>query len=478
MTAAAASPASNRPLAPGPAIVLGFGAAVALWIVWFIAHLPALGLRERDSVILVLGAWIIPLALLMVRFRRTSIAGGAHAGLVSALAGLPFLGTRLANPAQESGVSTGVVPSAPLLVLGFIALGIAVGVVASLLARPFRDRLAPAAMPGVNAPDPWLARFALVACVATAPLLFVGGLVTSTDSGMAVPDWPNTFGSNMFLYPLGPRSDPARYLEHSHRLFGTLVGLTTLILMVWTMLRDDRRSARVLAAVAFAVVCVQGVLGGLRVTHNSVPMAMVHGILAQLVFGTLVALGVILSPRFIAAPRQAREVAASIGQTRRVRIFCTALLHTLILQLVLGAAYRHFRSSHILYTHIALSLAVVVLALMAAISCGTIAPATGPLRRTFARLAGWLMAVVIIQFFLGWGAFLFGGPARDPNTFLQALIRTVHQANGGLVLALATAAFVWSRRLHSLAAPRPVADLPADTVLRGNVIDPVPAAGH
>ena len=66
------------------------------------------------------------------------------------------------------------------------------------------------------------------AVVAVAPLLFVGGLVTSTNSGMAVPDWPNTFGSNMFLYPLGPRAQPDVYLEHSHRLFGTLVGLATL----------------------------------------------------------------------------------------------------------------------------------------------------------------------------------------------------------------------------------------------------------
>ena len=76
-----------------------------------------------------------------------------------------------------------------------------------------------------------LHRFAAFVVAATAILIFAGGLVTSTGSGLSVPDWPNTFGTNMFLYPLGPRAAPDVFLEHSHRLFGTLVGLSAIAMV-------------------------------------------------------------------------------------------------------------------------------------------------------------------------------------------------------------------------------------------------------
>src|SRR5436305_12713818 len=70
---------------------------------------------------------------------------------------------------------------------------------------------------------------AVFAAVFTWPLLLVGGSVTVYRVGMAVPDWPTTFGINMFLYDF-VNAPWGVYLEHSHRLFGAAVGLTCVVL--------------------------------------------------------------------------------------------------------------------------------------------------------------------------------------------------------------------------------------------------------
>jgi cytochrome c oxidase assembly protein subunit 15 len=51
-------------------------------------------------------------------------------------------------------------------------------------------------------PSPWLHRFAVLVALATLALIGMGGLVTSHGAGMAVPDWPTTYGYNMFLFPI------------------------------------------------------------------------------------------------------------------------------------------------------------------------------------------------------------------------------------------------------------------------------------
>src|SRR3954453_2556847 len=84
--------------------------------------------------------------------------------------------------------------------------------------------------------SPWPHRLAVVLAAATFPLLWVGGLVTTTKAGMAVPDWPSTYGYNLFLYPwetwlYGPGD---LFIEHGHRLFAALVGLLTIVLVVLT----------------------------------------------------------------------------------------------------------------------------------------------------------------------------------------------------------------------------------------------------
>ncbi len=60
-------------------------------------------------------------------------------------------------------------------------------------------------------------------CFAVVPVLFTGGLTTSNQAGLAVPDWPNTRHQHVSL----PRRvhDRRQFYEHTHRLFGSPVSL-------------------------------------------------------------------------------------------------------------------------------------------------------------------------------------------------------------------------------------------------------------
>ncbi len=445
------------------AVVTGFSAAVAVWITWFITHLPWVGLSEKTSMPLLLGAWTgATLPHLFWAGKRTSILAGMLSGLICAAVSLMILGSKIApDPAAAVG-TPGSAPSVMLVVPAFLLLGATIGMLSGIFAGVVSQGI----HPDRSADESHLARFAAVTAFAITPLLVVGGLVTSTSSGMAFPDWPTSAGLNMLLYPLGPRSEPGKFLEHSHRLFGMLVGLISLVLLVWVLLAEKRRWVKVLTGIAFVFVCAQGGLGGLRVLLGSddpaldKPVwAMLHGVLAQLVFGVMVALAAALTPTF-----RFEGGSASRKEVRRFKVFSTALTHALILQLLLGAAYRHMRQSHALFTHMAFSLVVVVLALLAGFLAIKLSRSEGlgqpgsdrvGVRRTLSRLGLALIAVVSLQFVLGWLAFLVGGEARTASSPAEALVRTAHQANGAMMIALATLAFVWSRWLLRRASDSP-----------------------
>jgi hypothetical protein len=402
-----------------------------------------------------LAGWTIAVIAISANVRqKRSFSVGVGAGFVSGLVGLVFFGTRLGQPADAAGVSAGLVPQAWLLALGFVGLGVAVGLVGGAIGRVIA-RSHTQDLPAAH----WLSRFALVACVAIAPLIFIGGLVTSTNFGMSVPDWPQTYGANMFLYPLGSHTDPGKFVEHTHRLFGAFAGLTVFTLAIWVFAVDRRRGVRILAVIAFVLVCVQGLLGGGRVHFQTALagsdplaaerigrwLALLHGVLAQLTFALVVALTVVLSDHFRAlTPGQ---VLLDAARAKRVRVFCTAAMHSLILQLILGAIYRHFRGGHALLSHIGWSVVATTLAILAGFTL-----TSEPVQRTLvgrrASVIGLSFAVAgLLQFLLGWLAFAFAGHRPDAISLTEALIRTSHQANGAVLLALATAAFVWARRL-------------------------------
>ncbi len=180
----------------------------------------------------------------------------------------------------------------------------------------------------------WLSRYAAFVAVATLGLIALGGLVTSHGAGMAVPDWPTTYGYNMFLFPVSQWVGGIFY-EHTHRLWASAVGFLTIGLALGLQWRaEDRRLAR-WGWVALALVIVQGVLGGLRVSLMKDQIGVLHAALAQafLVLLILLAAGTSTWWRNYAAT----SPIFSPGVTRWVALATVAVF----VQLVLGATLRH-----------------------------------------------------------------------------------------------------------------------------------------
>src|SRR6266481_4447634 len=173
-----------------------------------------------------------------------------------------------------------------------------------------------------------LHRFAVLTAGATFVLLFVGGLVTSTGSGLAVPDWPLSFG--MVLPPMRG----GVLFEHGHRLAAALVGCLTVVLALWTVVGEPRPGVRALGLTALLAVILQGVLGGVTVLYK-LPLAVsvTHACLAQAFFCLTVTLALVTGAGWTAA--QARDVSPRLARLAA----CTTGL--VFVQLVLGALMRH-----------------------------------------------------------------------------------------------------------------------------------------
>ena len=176
-----------------------------------------------------------------------------------------------------------------------------------------------------------LHRFAVFTAACTLFLVVAGALVTSNDAGLAVPDWPLSYGSLM------PPMVGGIFYEHGHRMIATFVGMLTIALAVWLQLREPRRWMRRLGWVALAAVVAQGLLGGLTVLFFLPrPVSIAHASLAQLFFCTTVAIAFFTSRWWISAAEQRRGPAAE-----DLRRFALAVVAVIFFQLVLGASYRH-----------------------------------------------------------------------------------------------------------------------------------------
>jgi len=441
-----------------------FAATVVVWWTWFVTHLPWLGIPEQVSVAAILAAWLLALIICARTFGKEGrtwgeavVASGA-AGFISALAGLLILGSKLVEDARPGAMGqVSLKPGAILIALGFLVLGTVLGLVGGAIGR-LMSKPRQRANDAEENRKSWLGRFGIVAAVAVVPLLIVGGLVTSSNSGMAVPDWPNTYGSNMFLYPIGPRATPSVYLEHSHRLFGALIGLTAITLAALVFMYDRRGFVKFLALILLALVISQGILGGMRVLQGSAEASkdakwarVFHGVLAQIVFCLFVAMGVYLSPLYQRVKAAAAAGLLHLGHTgvkpKTFRIFATAAMHATLLQLIFGAVYRHTRSAHALWTHMGFSVFVVIFVLLAAFAASGLRTPDSPTER-FVRRIGMLGAMCVgLQFLLGWLTFFLGGTGLEPNSLTEVLMRTAHQANGALLLAITTIMMLFGRAL-------------------------------
>jgi cytochrome c oxidase assembly protein subunit 15 len=190
--------------------------------------------------------------------------------------------------------------------------------------------------PGDRRSSPWLNRFAWLTCVATLLLICSGGMVTSKNVGLAVPDWPTTFGYNMFLFPVSKWVGGILF-EHTHRLMGSLVGFLTIILAVWLWLSEHRRWVRNLGVTALIGVILQGILGGLRVTMLKDEIGIFHACVAQAFFGLLVVIALVTTNFW-----QAMDSRASVSDANpRVVQLAMAITIVIYVQLALGATMRH-----------------------------------------------------------------------------------------------------------------------------------------
>lgn len=177
-------------------------------------------------------------------------------------------------------------------------------------------------------------RVALLTALSTFLLIVVGGLVTSKGVGMSVPDWPTTYGYNMFLFPYS-KWVGGIFWEHSHRLIASGVGFLTLILAGVTLWKEKRSWVKWLAVTAVLFVILQGVLGGLRVTLYKDQIGIFHAALAQSFFGLLLVIASVTGSGFLAGRWTGDEIAFSL---RRLGI--AALLLTYF-QLGIAATIRH-----------------------------------------------------------------------------------------------------------------------------------------
>jgi cytochrome c oxidase assembly protein subunit 15 len=184
--------------------------------------------------------------------------------------------------------------------------------------------------------DKWLNRFAWFLCVTALLLICSGGMVTSKNVGLAVPDWPTTFGYNMFLFPVSKWVGGILF-EHTHRLIASTVGFLTIILAIWLWRSESRKWVRNLGVIALAGVILQGILGGLRVTMLKNEIGIFHACVAQAFLALLVVIALVTTSFW----RSLKEIDISPKKFVPSRRLAIAITLAIYVQLALGATMRH-----------------------------------------------------------------------------------------------------------------------------------------
>ncbi len=183
----------------------------------------------------------------------------------------------------------------------------------------------------MNAPNKSLHRYSVFVACATVVLIYVGGLVTSTGSGLAVPDWPLSYGQ------LFPRMVGGILYEHGHRMAAATVGFMTVILAVWTWFREPRQWVRRVGLLALAAVICQGLLGGITVLFLlPTAVSVGHAGLAQIFLCLTVSLAIFTSPGW-----ETHESPVEDRGSPRLRTLTVLTTVLIYVQILIGALVRH-----------------------------------------------------------------------------------------------------------------------------------------
>lgn len=310
----------------------------------------------------------------------------------------------------------------------------------------------------------WPHRIAWALAAAIFPLIWMGGLVTTFGAGMAVPDWPGTYGHNLFLYPvtrwlpLWPTALWDVFLEHSHRLLGSLAGFLAIALVVGVWRSDCRRPVRWLSVAMLTAVAAQGVLGGLRVLGDDLLLAKIHGCTAPLVFALAAGMVIVTSPAWTTPTATGAHAA-----TRPSAWLSPATGGAIYLQIVLGAQLRHLAPDSgpgwfalWVWLHLAGAALVAVFASVLLVHCKRFLQDEPALSRRAVLLAG-LVAVQLVAGVFTWVT-NYGWPRWVTDYFWsiqytvtaespeQVLATTGHMALGSLCLAASLSLACWGFR--------------------------------
>ena len=286
----------------------------------------------------------------------------------------------------------------------------------------------------------WLHRFAVFTAFCTLCLIAAGALVTSNDAGLAVPDWPLSYGQLM------PPMVGGIFYEHGHRMVATFVGLLTIVLVVWLWRRDQRSWVKKLGLAALAAVIAQGLLGGITVLLLlPTAISVMHACLAQLFFCMIVSLALFTSPGWREREGFPAALSNSEGFAALGRL-CLAANVAILAQLAIGAALRHKGLG--LVPH--LVGAGVVVALVAWVVAKVMQRHSD--QPEIVRWTLTLNSVLMLQLVLGAAAYWIRQVTSDAPQPLPPMVwlTVAHVAVGALVLA---ASVILTIQVYSRVAP-------------------------
>ncbi|MFO0828063.1 MAG: COX15/CtaA family protein [Phycisphaerales bacterium] len=423
-------------------LALGFAATALLWVLGYVALLqPGLAVGE-----LLFGL------MLAVLFGAGFVAGRygdgdvrpMTVGLVSAIANLLVVGAFLRDE-QHGSTWTPIA-----WVVGLVAVSMALAHLGGATGRRFRStRALPSAV----------TLFAAVTATTVFLLIVLGGVLTGEEAGLAVPDWPNSFGHNMLLYPVSEMKGGVFY-EHAHRLYGMLVGATSAVLVVIVWKGTRMSWLRGLAVALLCMICVQGLLGGMRVTGRptlevdrsllapSTALAIVHGVFAQIVFAASLVIAAGTTRLYSSTTRPFASSWSALD--RRLAMWLPPVA---LMQLILGALYRHLQTpggatapGHPMWAiNLHMTMAIVVVG-MVAIACGRAwIHAAHPVLVRLAQVIATLVSIQLVLGVMAVAAVWTRKGAVIPA--FELTVTTLHQGVGALILGASTLFACWSRRL-------------------------------
>lgn len=454
---------STGSITASASLAVGFGSAIVSWVIAWILHLPAIDASAKVSLpIIIIGLVLASAGLLRACPSPVRLKVGLLGGLVTGLVNLLIVASvAVKQPESTDSMATYANQfndQAMIIIPGAVIACVLAGGIGAFLAKGGRGHATTRAH--------WLARFAVVTVFIYLPLIVVGGAVTGAEAGMAVPDSVTSYGAISVLFPFELMAEPRIFLEHSHRLFGTLAGLTTIALMLAVLLSNTTKMSKILAVTLFVFVCFQGYMGAVRVSEISLPVAISHGIFGQIVFTLAGVLAATLSIawRSLGVDDERRTAA------KRAMTIAVITAPVMLIQLIIGAAARHLShmdppstgTGHARLTHAVFAFVVLILVIILGALAARVAKAGAGLP-FLKKLGGTIHGVVTFQFLLGWAALglvATGGEHRPipladelatapPIRVGETLVTTAHQATGAILLLSVVLASVWVFKLAS-----------------------------